>query len=299
MPIDRLAILVLVTNEKLHLDRFMSQFTSGSFEIYIIDGFSDDGSIEPYLNSPNIHVLRNRFETQAQQFSWALNQLDPNVDWILRLDADELIDRDKLESIWKSLVREDRYRGAHFSRKIKFQGKLLRFGGSGENRCLRLFRRNYAYSDKALMDEKIKVSGECFCSNLEIIDDSKISLSQWIEKHNNYSSREALITLVDKYPDLKCFYEDYDFKRSGIKYFYYLFPPYLRVILLFIYRLIIKGGVLDGSKGIQFLFLQCFFYRWIVDSKISEGKTLLEKESKLTPEVHKALLKSLKLEMRC
>jgi hypothetical protein len=45
---------------------------------------------------------------------------------------------------------------------------------------------------------------------------------------------------------------------------------FLRAFLYFIYRYIFRLGFLDGIKGLVFHFLQGFWYRFLVDSKIYE-----------------------------
>ena len=294
----RLTVIVLVTNEARHIDRFISQFDPNWFDILIVDGFSTDGSLDPYLDAKHIRILTNTFETQGQQFQWALSQLDENVEWMIRLDADELIDANQLLQLYETIGTQNHFVGASFKRKIKFRNKLLRYGGSGEAYCLRLFRRGSGWSDNALMDEKIELDGPVLKSKIQIVDDSRIPFSQWLEKHNNYSSREALSFIMTRHPEIFGTSFGYKTNLARSKIIYYKFPKYIRVFLLFFYRCVILGGYLDGKNGILFLLLQCLYYRWIVDLKISDIEKIISCSNRES-DILQAILNNLRLEILC
>ena len=56
-------------------------------------------------------------------------------------------------------------------------------------------------------------------------------------------------------------------KKRG---FYYRLPKFLRARLYFWYRYYIQLGFLDGKEGKIFFYLQSYWYRFLVDSKIYE-----------------------------
>lgn len=61
-----------------------------------------------------------------------------------------------------------------------------------------------------------------------------------------------------------------DERNAWLKRMWWKLPLGLRPFLYFSYRLIFKLGILDGSTGILFHFLQGFWFRLIVDVKIKE-----------------------------
>ncbi|PIU99001.1 glycosyltransferase family 2 protein, partial [Candidatus Wolfebacteria bacterium CG03_land_8_20_14_0_80_39_317] len=94
-------------------------------------------------------------------------------------------------------------------------------------------------------------------------------LEDWINKHNNYSSREAADVLSGNY-------------GRGKKKFYYWLPLFCRAFLYFIYRYFFRLGFLDGKEGLIFHFLQGFWYRFLVDAKLFEIKRVgIEKSIKV------------------
>lgn len=268
----KLCIIVLVKDEDLHIDRFIGQFQNYDVEIYIIDSYSTDGSLERYRNHKQVTILANQFETQAQQFDWALNNIPDKYEWFLRLDADELVDVHNLNFLVQELSKSDSYVGASFIRKIKFQGTLLRYGNSYENNCVRLFRKGHGRSNRAIMDEKIVVDGPVLNTAQVIVDESLIGFHRWFDKHNNYSSREALNFIAASHSERLGYYQS---NLTAEKWKYYRLPPYVRAFLFFSYRLIIKCGFLDGIKGITFLLMQGLLYRLMVDVKIREIEEIL------------------------
>ena len=52
--------------------------------------------------------------------------------------------------------------------------------------------------------------------------------------------------------------------------FYYKMPRYVRAWAWFLYNYIFRGGFLDGREGFVFCFLECYWYRLLVDAKIFE-----------------------------
>ena len=53
-------------------------------------------------------------------------------------------------------------------------------------------------------------------------------------------------------------------KTSLSKKIYYSLPFEFSVLIMFIYRYVIRLGFLDGRRGLWYHFLQCFFYRNLI-----------------------------------
>jgi len=158
-----------------------------------------------------------------------------------------------------------------------FQGKLIGHGGVGRNKVSRLFRYGHGRSEARWMDEHIKIDGKCIDLSGHMIDDNLNSVSWWIDKHNNYASREAVDLLNLKYQ----FTALDSVSDSGIKSsiskkrwikenLYAKLPLGMRSFSYFFYRYILLAGFLDGLVGSQFHFLQSFWYRYLVDIKLAE-----------------------------
>ena len=56
-------------------------------------------------------------------------------------------------------------------------------------------------------------------------------------------------------------------KKFGL---YYKMPKYFRAWAWFLYNYVFRGGFLDGREGLVYCFLECYWYRLLVDAKIFE-----------------------------
>jgi hypothetical protein len=127
------------------------------------------------------------------------------------------------------------------------------------------------------MDEHIKIGGRSVNLSGVLIDDNLRPLSWWIEKHNNYSNREAVDLLNLKYgfsgtnsvASLKSS-TSIGTKRWIKENIYAKLPGGLRAWTYYVWRYIFMMGFLDGAKGAQFHFLQALWYRSLVDAKVAE-----------------------------
>ena len=265
----KIIAIILTYNEEEHIERCLKNVQDYFDQIYIVDSFSKDKTKNIALNH-KVKFLENRFVNHAQQFNWALNQIDKNVDWVFRIDADEYITNELGEEITSKIEKLDKsIKGIFIPRKIIFQNKLIRFGGINPTKVLRLFRYGYGCCDSRWMDEHIKVKGKTISFTNSIIDENLKSLTWWINKHNNYASKEAYELIKSKISINKGKKTNKNLENRKIRY-YYKSPIILRSFLYFIYRYFFNLGFLDGLRGFSFHFMQGFWYRLLVDMKYLE-----------------------------
>lgn len=269
--------IVLTYNEECHLARCIASLQELATDVVVVDCFSTDATPE-IARSHGARVIQHAWVNYATQFNWALTQLDADTDWVVRLDADELLTPALIAEIQAALptiaLEID---GLYCGRRMTFQGRLIRYGGVFPARVLRLFRYGRGQCENRWMDEHIKVAGPTLDLQGEIIDDNLQSLTWWIAKHNNYASREAVDLLNLEYgfmphdtvANLRCR------KQAGVKRWlkeqvYARLPSGFRALTYFFYRYVIRLGFLDGQSGTAFHFLQGFWYRYLVDVKVAE-----------------------------
>ena len=150
---------------------------------------------------------------------------------------------------------------------------------------MRLFRYGFGQSESRWMDEHIKVEGQTVALSGAMIDDNLRSLAWWIEKHNGYSSREAvdLLNLEYQFADQNSVAEltlsnsSVGLKRWIKENVYAKLPGGARSLAYFLWRYIFMLGILDGARGTQFHFFQALWYRYLVDCKVAEVKRYMRK----------------------
>jgi len=279
-----ISAIILTYNEELNLESCLKNIADWANEIIIIDSFSADKTLEIAKKYTN-KIAQRTFVNQAEQFNWALDNLNIKNDWILRLDADEYLTEElkqEIDRINLSSSQDDNINGYYMKRRVYFMGRWIKHGGYYPTRLLRLFRKGKARSELRAMDEHIVLSeGKAEKLKNDFIDDNKKDLTWWINKHNNYASREAEEIKNIRTSDVLNINGKLNGqvarKRWFKENFYHRLPLFCRAFFYFLYRYFFRLGFLDGKEGLIFHFLQGFWYRFLVDAKLYEAKKEIRK----------------------
>ena len=285
----KLTVIILTYNEELHLARCIESAAQLTPNIVVVDCFSTDQTVE-IAKASGATILQRAWDgSHSTQVNWALEQLSTlpiQTEWVMRIDADEVLTPELIAQIKTTLLNLDsKINGISCIRRMTFQGKLIRFGGVGNNRVMRLFRYGFGQSESRWMDEHIKVEGQTVALSGVMVDDNLRPLSWWVEKHNGYSSREAVDLLNLEYQFAKqnsvaaltLSNSSVGLKRWIKENVYAKLPGGARSLAYFLWRYIFMLGFLDGARGTQFHFFQALWYRYLVDCKVAEVKRYITK----------------------
>ena len=272
----KITAVILTFNEELHLARCIDSAKAIGAEVVVADCFSRDATLE-IARTRGARVIQHEWVNHAAQFNWALTQLDPDTDWVLRIDADEYLTPELVNEIRQVLATlGEEIEGVHFGRRMTFLGRLIRHGGVFPAQVLRLFRYGRGACENRWMDEHIKVAGKTVGIGGELIDENLNTLTWWTDKHNKYASREAVDLLNLRYGFMPHdTVADLGGSQAGLKRWikervYARLPGGFRAFAYFFYRYVLRFGFLDGKAGTAFHFLQGFWYRYLVDAKVRE-----------------------------
>jgi len=277
MKSDNISVIIMTFNEQIHIRRCITSLIGFVDDIYVLDCYSTDSTCE-IAESLGAKIYKNNWVNYSTQFNWALDNLPIKTEWILRLDADEILDSNmqmKMSFFLNSLQFD--VDGVQVRLKRFFLGRWIKFGGMYPIYLLRIFRNGKARCEQRWMDEHICVdSGKIVNMEGDIIDNNLNNIGWWTEKHNSYATREAISLLGNMHN----FSSDCEIlgkifgtqaeKKRWLKQKYTNFPLFVRPFLYFIYRYFIMLGFLDGKEGLIWHFLQGFWYRFLVDAKIFE-----------------------------
>ena len=277
--------IVLTHNEAIHIERCLRSIKPVCETITVVDSGSTDQTVAIAM-SLGAEIFVNPWINHAIQVNFAIEKVVQRGGWVLRIDADEVLDECSAQITGDALDRVDReVDGILTQRRIYFLGRRIRWGGIEPSWQLRLWRNGSGYCEQRWMDEHIKVNGRVVKSDIVLSDINKKSLAWWISKHNDYASREAIDSL-----NLRYGFAPYEvFNQSGasaqarlrrlLKEKVYLrLPAGLRTMTYFLYRYILRLGFLDGASGYYFHLMQGLWYRTLVDAKIAEIVAFSEKE---------------------
>jgi glycosyltransferase involved in cell wall biosynthesis len=273
------AVVILTYNESIHLPRALEHVRGFAKEVFVVDSFSTDNTVE-LATAGGADVLQHPFKNYARQFEWALENAPITADWVMRLDADEIIEPDLAEEIASKLPNlPAEITGVNLNRKTIFQGKFIRHGGRYPLTLLRIWRRGKAHIEDRWMDEHMYLTeGRTVTFKGGFSDHNLLDLTFFTAKHNSYASREALDALSQRLrlfePQIALTAESTATQAKIKRFFkeslYNRLPFEISASLYFLFRYVIQLGFLDGRAGFMYHVLQGFWYRYLVGAKLRE-----------------------------
>ena len=268
--------IILTKNESQHIARCIESLAGQADHILVVDSGSTDDTVA-IAKSLGAEVVHNDWVNYAVQLNFGIDHVRGRGGWVLRIDADEYFDPASTESLKDAVTNAAPTTGAlSVDRRVVFMGRRIRHGSIEPNFMVRLWRNGQGHCEARWMDEHVVVEGDIVRTGVVITDHNLNPLTWWTEKHNHYASREAIDILnrQDRFIDTEA-YSESKIKGQKIKRFlkegvYLNTPATLRTLFYFLYRYVLRLGFLDGRPGFYFHVLQGFWYRTLVDAKITE-----------------------------
>lgn len=277
--------IILTYNEEKHIERCIQSILPLTSEIYIIDSYSTDSTVEIALRL-GAKVLQNKWINHASQFNWGIKNSHIQTPWVIRLDADEYLTQELRAEMENVLpVLSTTVSGAILNYRHYFMGRWIKNGTRYPLPLLRIWRTGKGSIENKWMDERVVLSeGSTYKLKSDFIHDDLNDINFFISKHNGYATREAIDLLNKEYHFMNNDSADNGANKSHINLviknsFYSKSPLFLRVLVYFIYRYFFRLGFLDGKEGLIYHFLQGFWYRFLVDAKIFELKRKFNNDS--------------------
>lgn len=274
-----LTVVILTFNEDRHLARCLDSIRQIANRIVIVDSFSTDDTLS-IAKEYGCAILQNKFVNQAVQFQWGLEHAEINTPWVMRLDADEVLEADLQAEISQKLPTLDEgIAGVNLKRKHIFMERWIRHGGRYPLLLLRIWRNGQGRVENRWMDEHIVVwGGRTVTFDGNFADHNLNDLSYFTDKHNKYATREAIEVINQKHSlfehekkmSVKSTSKQAAAKRCIKENLYNKLPFWLAPLGYFLFRYIIQFGFLDGKEGLIYHFLQGFWYRFLVGAKVEE-----------------------------
>jgi glycosyltransferase involved in cell wall biosynthesis len=267
-----ISVIILTFNSELTIAQTLASAREVSDDIQIVDSFSNDKTLE-IARQFGCSVVQHPFEHYGAQRNWAIANLTLRYEWQLHLDADEfltqeLIDRiNKLKGCFPSEVN-----GYFIPRLTRFLGRDLRHGGHFPIWHMRLFRTGKGGCENRRYDQHFILSGRGERIHAPMVDDNRMSLREWTERHNRWADAEVQEILSPTTAEMiePSLSGTPMQRKRALRSWYARGPLFLRALLFFIYRYFMRLGFLDGKPGLIYNVLQTFWYRFLIDAKLYE-----------------------------
>jgi glycosyltransferase involved in cell wall biosynthesis len=278
-PPTPVATIVLTYNEEGNLPACLASLRGLDCELFVVDSGSTDRTVAIAAAS-GATVLRHPFDNYAAQRNWAQSHLPTQAEWVLHLDADERLTPQLVTEINQVLARPAIEADGFLLRKrTVFLGRWIKHGGHYPAFHLRLFRRRMGRCENRLYDQHFLVSGRVDQLQHDYVDVLTSDLTTWSMRHSRWAELEAQeITRADassaeaERVQPRLFGTPVERRRWLRDRMYGHAPLFGRAVLYWFYRYVLRLGFLDGTEGLIFHFLQGWWYRWLIDSKLYEAR---------------------------
>jgi glycosyltransferase involved in cell wall biosynthesis len=274
-----ISVVVLTFNSERTIAQTLTSARQVSDDIHVVDSYSTDRTLE-IAASFGARIVQHPFLHYGDQRNWAIDNLPVQYGWQLHLDADEFLSPCLVAEI-KQVQRNggEGFDGFYLPRMTRFLGREIRHGGHYPTWHLRLFRNEAGRCESRRYDQHFILHGRARRITAPMIDDNRMSLQEWTERHNRWSEAEADEILTPTREGViqgKLGGTPMENKRA-LRALFVRTPLFARSFAFFFYRYFLRLGFLDGVPGLIYNVLQTFWYRFLIDAKLYERR--MEQES--------------------
>jgi len=273
-----ISVLILTLNEEVNIRRCIES-VSWSDDIVVLDSGSTDRTVE-IAREMGARVVVRPFDNERDHRTFSLQRITYKYPWVYNPDADEVTPPELGEEM-RSVV-QDTGRGEVAYRvryKNMFMGKWLRHGGVYPIWIMRLFRPEKIRFNRRINLEYVCDGSVGFLRNHFLHYSFNKGITAWMDKHNRYSTDEAVETLHDlrnNEMDWRGLWQRKDSlrRRKAMKQLSFRLP--MRGLARFVYMYVFRMGVLDGRPGLTYCLLVSF-YEYLI---VLKAREILHREKK-------------------
>jgi glycosyltransferase involved in cell wall biosynthesis len=251
-------VLIPAKNEEANLPRCLASVRWAD-EVVLIDSQSADRTAA-IAEEQGARVVQFQFNgTWPKKKNWALENVPFRNEWVLILDADEVLPPPAEQEIREAISAPD-IAGYWINRRFLFMGRWLRHAYY-PNWNLRLFRHALGRYEKLTdadtrsgdneVHEHVIVRGPTARLRCEMEHHAFPSIEVFVEKHNRYSNWEARVAVTGGLGGSASVLQKSDVGWLRRCKQISLHLP-CRPLLRFLYVYVWQRGFLDGTEGYYF-----------------------------------------------
>lgn len=251
---QKISVVLAVFNEEDNLKNCLGSVVDFAWEIVIVDGGSVDKTLEIAkqfgaktirTNNPVVfHINKNRAIDAA------------GGDWILQMDADEVVSKELAREIRKTVSAQSKYSGYWIPRRNFFLGKFLTKGGQYPDYTLRLYKKGKGRLPAKDVHEQAEVEGQAGYLKSDLLHLRDKDFSTYMEGFNKYTDLLATQT-----------------GQAGVKANFISFTDYILIKPWFWFAkaYIRHRGYVDGFPGFIFALFSALrfpvsFFKFMIKS---------------------------------
>jgi len=277
-----LSILVLTKNEERNIGACLDSVVGWASDIVVVDSGSIDRTMA-ICAERGVQTRFHEYVDHPSQMRWSMASIPWKHEWLLVLDADRVVTPALRHEIDDMLSRGSGGIDGFYNPHLQyFRQRPVR--GLKTN-YLQLVRRARARVDESeLVDGRLIVDGPTATLRGAIIESNQneLDLDFWIDKHQKYARRIAIEEilrgegLLSRSEGVRPrLLGNPDERMVWLKHVWFRMPLYVRPVLFFFYRYVLRLGFLDGWNGLVFHSFQAFWFRLLVDVNIVEYRRKL------------------------
>jgi glycosyltransferase involved in cell wall biosynthesis len=265
-----ISTIILTKNEEADLPICLASL-QWCDDIHVLDSGSTDKTID-IANEYGAKVWHKTFKSFGQQRNFALDNLIIKYDWILFLDADEVITEEFKASIITSIKSaNNEVAGFYCCWKMILEGKWLKRCDNFPKWQFRVLKKNKArFTDFGHGQKEADIIGY-----IDYIKEPYLHYgfskgwSQWVDRHNKYSSQEAVERYHNRPPFKNIFARHGSIRNPALKSWLVMLPgwPLMRFFQAYFWNL----GFLEGAQGFIFC-ANIAYYEFLIQIKIRSIK---------------------------
>jgi glycosyltransferase involved in cell wall biosynthesis len=258
------SILILTLNEERNLAECLGT-VAWADDIVVLDSYSTDET-KQIAEEHGARVVQRRFDNWAAHQNWAVEHIPFKHRWVFYLDADERMTPELRDEICTIAGDAHNDKVAYYcGRKNYFLGKWIRHA-MPPGMIMRFFVPAHIRFERLVNPTPVIQGNHGFLTKHFLHYNFSKGITEWLDKHNKYSSYEALegvkLLAGEVHEQASVFCRDPALRRKALKNWAFRFP--FRPLLKFCYLYFLRLGLLDGRAGFIYCRLQAMYEYMIV-----------------------------------
>jgi glycosyltransferase involved in cell wall biosynthesis len=205
MEIKNLSVIILAGNEEKIISKCLKSCSFAS-EIILVAANSTDKTKEIVQKIANdekikLKIVETQDEYNKNFTKWRnLGYQNASKEWILYIDADEVIDDKLKQEIINTISHKTQYNQYAIPRANHFLGKRVKYGGTYPDYVKRLFKKDSFSGYRGYLHEEPIVKGKLSYLTNDLLHFTHRHLSSMIDKTNAWTDMEAQALFDAKHP---------------------------------------------------------------------------------------------------